>query len=148
MTSTQALFRQGVTAYKRKNFKKAADLFQQTIALDSTRPDYWIYLGLSLEHTNRYGDAEDIFTTAINLTPKDPHIYFYRGYSKYLQHKYQDAIEDFNQAQRLDETEFDQGLSRLYLYLGRSYEALGEYKRAITNYGLYGSYIGHPHLAD
>src|SRR5258708_23701009 len=125
MTPAETLFKDGQAAYGHKDYEKAADLFQQAIALDSTESGYWMYWGLSLEWLHRYVEAEDALTKAINLSPDIPHLYMNRGHIKYRAQKYHEALEDFNRAYMLDDTEtWDFGLYNLFLYSGFCHEAL------------------------
>jgi tetratricopeptide (TPR) repeat protein len=67
--------RLGYCFYLGKQFEKAAASYQKSLALDSTQPNRYYNLGLSLEAAGNLGDAAKSFEQAINLEPKNSKYY-------------------------------------------------------------------------
>ncbi|MCX7794718.1 MAG: DnaJ domain-containing protein [Thermodesulfovibrionales bacterium] len=65
-------FEQGLEFYKKKSFNDAVTAFGQAVYLDSTKPKYHFYYGLSLMEVGKYKDAERSFLKAIELWPDNP----------------------------------------------------------------------------
>ena len=58
--------------YVEKEFAKAAEHYQKSVALDSTQPNRYYNLGLSLEAAGETEQAINALNKAIELEPKNP----------------------------------------------------------------------------
>ncbi len=61
--------RLGYCLYQNKQFAKAAEHYQKSLALDSTQPNRYYNLGLSLEGAGNFPESVKNFETAISLEP-------------------------------------------------------------------------------
>ena len=67
--------RLGFCLYQNKQFDKAAAAYQKSLALDSTQPNRYYNLGLSLESAGKPDEAIKNFETAISLEPSSVKYY-------------------------------------------------------------------------
>jgi tetratricopeptide (TPR) repeat protein len=93
--------RLGYCFYLNKQFNKAAQAYQKSLALDSTQPNRYYNLGLSLEGAGNLAEAVRNFETAISL---EPSVKYYLSLSTvYLkQNNGQKAREVLHKAQVLE----------------------------------------------
>lgn len=57
--------------YQAKNFEKASEHYQKSIGLDSTQPNRYYNLGLSLESAGRHQEAVKAIAKALELEPEN-----------------------------------------------------------------------------
>jgi tetratricopeptide (TPR) repeat protein len=117
--NTQQLYKQGLEAYQRGNYKTAVEKLTQAIEINpqndrayNTRGDAFYWLG-------EYDKAQADSSEAIRLNPHNANSYYDRGFVFYKLRKYKEAIADYNQAIELDEKNgniyFGRGLARYKL---------------------------------
>lgn len=136
------------------------NLFSQAIELDPENLDAYFYRGVTKDNMGDFSGAILDYTKVIFFEPSAD-VYFNRGNSKYSLMDYLGAKEDYEKALELNPdfleakyslaiTKYDLNdykgaiadlnalpkTSYVYLQLGRSYEALNDYKNALTNYSL------------
>lgn len=64
----------------RKNWIDASDCYQQALALDDTRVEYWIQLGNVSKEAGRFSVAEDAFKKAVALDPHNAEAFLQFGH--------------------------------------------------------------------
>jgi tetratricopeptide (TPR) repeat protein len=69
LTALADSFSDGVSAYKAKNYPRAATLLQKALREDSRNPEAMFYLGMAQVHTSNYDAARKAFETVIQMVP-------------------------------------------------------------------------------
>jgi curved DNA-binding protein CbpA len=62
-------FKEGNTAFRKRSYAEAAELFGQAAYLDASVPDYHFNMGLALEKAKRLREAEKAFQQALKIAP-------------------------------------------------------------------------------
>jgi Flp pilus assembly protein TadD len=88
--------------YQTKNYEKAAEHYKQSLALDSTQPNRYYNLGLSLQALSKNTDAIKVFLQAIALEPSNPKYYISLSNSYVKKARKQEAKEALEKAKKLD----------------------------------------------
>lgn len=157
LAQSNKLVRQGLRA---TNLEEKINLFSQAIELDPENLDAYFYRGVTKDNIGDYSGAILDYTKVIFFEPTAD-VYFNRGNSKYSLMDYLGAKEDYEKALELNheflEAKYSLAMAKydlkdykgavadlnalpktayVYLQLGRSYEALDDYKNALINYSL------------
>lgn len=157
LAQSNKFVRQGLRA---SNPDEKINLFSQAIELDPENLDAYFYRGVTKDNIGDYEGAILDYTKVIFFEPSAD-VYFNRGNSKYSLMDYVGAKEDFEKALALNpefmEAKYSLAITKydlkdykgavadlnalpktsyVYLQLGRSYEALNDYKNALNNYSL------------
>ncbi len=88
-------------AWKAKQFKEAAILYQKAVAIRPSWPEGWGYLASSLYELKRYQEARDAYRQTTVLTPDNAPSWAYLGLCEYELHKYQAAFEYLTKAEEI-----------------------------------------------
>lgn len=157
LAQSNKFVRQGLRA---TNPEDKINLFSKAIEMDPENLDAYFYRAVTKDNLGDFSGAILDYTKVIFFEPSAD-VYFNRGNSKYSLMDYMGAKEDFEKALDLNPdfleakyslaiTKYDLGdykdaitylntlpkTAHVYLQLGRSYEALDDYKNALTNYSL------------
>ncbi|RFC35456.1 MAG: putative O-linked N-acetylglucosamine transferase, SPINDLY family [Candidatus Nitrotoga sp. LAW] len=65
----EALYQLGLKVFNSKNFKQAANYFNQAIQADSKQPHYWLALGLVSQAQGKFDEAIGYLCKALELNP-------------------------------------------------------------------------------
>lgn len=157
LSQSNKFVRQGLRA---TNPDEKINLFSKAIELDPENLDAYFYRGVTKDNMGDFSGAILDYTKVIFFEPSAD-VYFNRGNSKYSLMDYIGAKEDYEKALELNpefmEAKYSMAMAKydlkdykgaiadlnalpktsyVYLQLGRSYEALNDYKNALTNYSL------------
>lgn len=97
---TQAVnyFEQGLKSYNSKDYIRAVDFFNESIAREAGNLEVYVDRGNALLQRNECAGAEDSYTGAIRLSPSDSNLYVNRGNSYVCSNMMQEAISDYDKA--------------------------------------------------
>jgi curved DNA-binding protein CbpA len=96
-------FRQGVGAFKKKDYKSAIKSLRLATKLDPKHAKYWSYLSLFLTKIpNKLKDAEDALLEAITLEPYNPEYYVNLGMIYIKGGAKKKALNQFEKALKFD----------------------------------------------
>jgi tetratricopeptide (TPR) repeat protein len=131
----KALFQNGQTAIKTKNYDDAIDAFSQLIKLipNTAAADLFYLRGYAYEQKGDLEMAIADYTNACKINPHDPWPYYNRGKVYNRKGEYDKAIEDFSQALSLnpDFTSAYTNRGLAYANKGESDTAIAEYSQAV-----------------
>ncbi len=138
----------GIKELNSRNFDTAVETFKQIVEIEPTNADALGWLARSLLEAGNSIEAENAINRNIELAPKDFGSFLIRGWTRQAQKKYQEAIEDYDEFIEHDEL-VEAWDADVFLSLGRCYEELGEYQKAINAYVEYGTWpYGYHHMPD
>jgi len=96
-------FKHGVEAFKRSNFREAADSFKSAIDIEPKNAKYWSYLSLSFSKIpDMLEDAEKSLFETIQIEPNNADHYANLGLIYLMQNAKKMAREQFEKALKLD----------------------------------------------
>jgi len=108
----------------------------ELIGFEPDDPLNWKQYAEILIDAAAYGDAGEAFTQALKLEPS-AESYMRRSYSRYMEDRYEEAMLDVQAAIQLDESlnkesKTSYALAELYMGMGNTELADGEYSRALA----------------
>lgn len=125
-------------AHFAKNENDAAlAAYEQAIALDPTRPEYFVGKGRTLARLRRYDEAFLAYGQALRLAPGDPMILRYRGHNYINVRKFDLALADLEKARSMIETrppEAGRDDFGVYYHLALAYYLTGRFADAAAAY--------------
>ena len=128
------LYDAAVAAYRNRNFKLSAQLYEKVIELNPKHKSAWTYLGQSYMEQTQYDKAEKAYKKQVELNPYDEVVYNDLGLLYERMHKYEDSAAQFRK--QLEINPLDQYAHRnLGLMLSRRHkyeEAIPELEQALS----------------
>jgi tetratricopeptide (TPR) repeat protein len=127
------LYHVGTLNQDAENHVRAIEDYKRSLVLSPEEEAESIFfrLGLSYTKTGHYDDAIDAFNRAEREYHDTYYFYFYAGLCHFEKGDYAKAAEKFLEALRLDPQPED--LVGILVYLGTSYNYLGEYEKACAH---------------
>ena len=117
-------------AYFQKNENEPAlAAYEKAIALDPTRPEYFVGKGRTLARFRRYDEAFAAYGQALTLAPNDPMTLRYRGHNYINVRKLDLALADLTKAESMKKDDFG-----IYYHLALAYYLTGDYAKAAQAY--------------
>ena len=101
-TTKEVWFHLGNAQYEAGQAARAADAFQQAVAIDSTYFKAVINLGLMFDDQQLYPKAIEVFEQAGRLQPGNPDVWSHMGNTYYAQKDFPKAMELYKRALQLD----------------------------------------------
>ncbi len=127
----------GTVAYEAKNYDKAIEYYNKSIAFEDDYETY-VNMGNAFAAKKDYHSALAAFQRAINREPGYTLAYFDIGLAHSEMKNYPMAIKAFSKALELDPAFYD-----AYRNLAIAYYVEGDYKNALQNFQKY-----YPHIKD
>jgi tetratricopeptide (TPR) repeat protein len=128
------LYDAAVAAYRNRNYKLSAQLYEKVVELNSKHKTAWTYLGQSYMEQTQYDKAEKAYKKQVELNPYDEVVYNDLGLLYERMHKYEDSAAQFRK--QLEINPLDQYAHRnLGLMLSRRHkyeEAIPELEQALS----------------
>lgn len=90
----EGLQREGLAAFAKKDYAKAAELLRQASEADAKRKDVFEDLGRALHELGRHQDAVAAFTRQVEATPFDETAYAWRAHSLQRMNRWDEAEKD------------------------------------------------------
>lgn len=110
---------------------EAADFLRKAVKIDPTKEDAYLHLALSLTRLFEYEEAVSTLKTLVKLNPDSILGYYYLGRAYSQMKLYRDALGYFTKVLEI-RPDFDQAT----IDMAATYEAMGDYSRAIDTYRL------------
>ena len=128
------LYDAAVAAYRNRNYKLSAQLYEKVVELNPKHKSAWTYLGQSYMEQSQYEKAESAYKKQVELNPYDEVVYNDLGLLYERMHKYEDSAAQFRK--QLEINPLDQYAHRnLGLMLSRRHkyeEAIPELEQALS----------------
>lgn len=96
------LYQQGITNYKKAEYKQAIKLLSQAIRINPEYSSAYNSRGDAYYRLGDYEKSQQDSSAAIRNNPNDANAYYDRGFSLYFLGEYNGAIIDYNQAIKLN----------------------------------------------
>ena len=93
--SEDEIFDAAGSAYRSRNYKMAADLYEKVLELNPKHKRAWTYLGQSYVADGRLEKAESAYRKQVELSPYDEIVYNSLGLLYERMHKYDDAAAQY-----------------------------------------------------
>ena len=110
---------------------EAADFLRKAVKIDPAKEDAYLHLALSLTRLFEYEEAVSTLKTLVKLNPDSILGYYYLGRAYSQMKLYRDALGYFTKVLEI-RPDFDQAT----IDMAATYEAMGDYPRAIDTYRL------------
>ncbi len=114
---------------KIKKWDQAVTLYKAILSINADNLDANYKLGLLYITLQDMDNAFIYLNRALNLEKENPQVLYQMGTLMFFNDKFKDAIDFFEQANK-----FNISTSLLYMYLGISYEKIGNNEKARDNY--------------
>ncbi len=130
---SRELAAQGDKLFREKNYKAAADSYQQAIQLVANNPAAHYWKGVAHYYLKEYEPAERSLQTALTQGFKPLEVYRIRWYIYYDQKRFDEAAADLSKAIQLEpkNVSFLRSLGEIYVEQGRTEEALDTFQRSL-----------------
>jgi tetratricopeptide (TPR) repeat protein len=111
---------------KLEKYKKALDLYNKALKLDSENPRLLYSKGLALLELEEYNNAIKIFSELLNSYPEDTKILYSKGFALAEIEEYDESLEIFNELLKLDPENINALYCKLFILkiFNRNEEAL------------------------
>ncbi len=127
LVTFQQLKSDGVAAYRRKDFAKAASCLQQALEIDGADPSLWELLGMVSLQNQQLHDALDAFQQAIRINPHRALAYINIGAIYNRLREYDFAIDFLQKGIQRDRRSIEG-----FYNLGIAYRRQGEHTLAVS----------------
>ncbi len=128
--TARGLFYKGAILYRQGRHREALPYLQKSFSLDENDPDTSKALGLCLVKLGKPDLAETFFAIAVTLAPGDFMARYYLGLRYYISRRFDLASTEFRKTVEIEPDYLDG-----HAFLGRAWEALGDYEGAARHYG-------------
>ena len=134
---SDAYINKGVIHFRRKEYKRAIEAYEQAIELNSNNVDAYINRGISYSTQQKHQQAIEDYQRAIAIDDKNVDAYISKGMANSGLGKHELAIEDYQKAIALSSNNGDAYYAKgftLTLQKGKKLEAIEAYQKAADYY--------------
>jgi tetratricopeptide (TPR) repeat protein len=123
------VFEQAAGHFAKNENDEALAAYEKAIALDPSRPEYFVGKGRTLARFRRYDEAFAAYGEALKLAPDDPAALRERGHNYINVRKLDLALADLTKAESMKKDDFG-----IYYHLALARYLTGDYARAAQAY--------------
>jgi Flp pilus assembly protein TadD len=87
-----------IHCFLRREYDRAASVFQEVIRAAPTDPAAWSFYGMSLAHLGRAAEAESALSRAVSLAPRNGEAWFHLGVARSLREEWSEAAMAYRRA--------------------------------------------------
>lgn len=119
----------GVVYAKLQQFDKTMVYSQKALEQAPTSSEAWNNFGYSLAKMGQYQEGYSAVEKSLELNPENPNALDSKGYILFQMGRFKESVIEYEKAVQLDPK-----LADSFLFLGKSYEALQDWPKAMTAY--------------